>query len=72
MTRTQYENYFDEATKIADTMLGMTMREVKLSKEFDRAERNELRRQHSKLFEAYWNANFPAIPTGWLYATAEH
>lgn len=72
MTRTQYENYFDEATKIADTMLGMTMREVKLSQEFDRAERNELRRQHSKLFEAYWNANFPTIPTGWLYATAEH
>ena len=67
MTRKEYEANFEVASAAADKALGLTLREIK-NTVLSRAERNELRAKHTVLFHQFWEANYPAIPEGWLYA----
>jgi hypothetical protein len=70
MTRTEYEANFELATAFANKQMGMTLRQIKDTVD-SRAERGELRSQHTELFHKYWAENFSPIPEGWYYGTAE-
>ena len=52
MTRTEYEANFELATAFANKQMGMTLRQIKDTVD-SRAERGELRSQHTELFHKY-------------------